>query len=367
MVKTREYTWKDLEDAIGQDFSDGQVHWGAENLAWNDIRRFLEPLEMDCPLYYSDEVARKHGYKGVPLPLSMYQTLDRPIIWKPGDPTRWPVLERNIRAGTDPEEAERPMPAPPTKAGFATDREIEYLQPVYLGDRLGVRGSKLLSVAVRETSVGHGAFVLTETEILNQRHEVVALFRSGGYRYNPHPKGYVPNLPPDPERPRPSSGGREVPPARASYVDWSKQRYFEDVAVGDEVPPVTYHMTVQRFVIEAGGNRDFSPIHHNTEVAQGQRAPEMFANNGFIQAMWERAYREYLGLDGMVKKVGPFRMRIFNTVAESVVTKGVVKRKWQDKGENLVELEMWSEISRGISVGPGPVLATLPSRPRPAR
>lgn len=149
-------------------------------------------------------------------------------------------------------------------------------------------------------------------------------------------------------------------------ADWSKQRFYEDVNVGDEVPPITINMTVQRLVIEAGGNRDFSPIHHNTEIAQAQGAPEMYANNVFIQAMWERCVREYIGLDGRVKKVGPFRMRIFNTAGEAVVTKGVVKRKWQEGGENLVEMEIWSQHSKGVSVGPGPVVVTLPSR-APAR
>ena len=145
-------------------------------------------------------------------------------------------------------------------------------------------------------------------------------------------------------------------------ADWSNQRYFEDVQEGDTVPSVTYNMTVQRLVIEAGGNRDFNPIHHNTRIAQGQGAPEMYANNVFVQSMWERCVRDYIGLDGRVKKVGPFRMRVFNTVGESVVTQGTVKRKWQESGENLVELEIWSEHSKGVSVGPGPVLVTLPSR-----
>ncbi len=206
--------------------------------------------------------------------------------------------------------------------------------------------------------------MIWETEFLNQRHEVVALSRSGSYRYNPHPPGARSASRDDPEAGRQPSKERTIPPARASYVDWSKQRSYEDVNVGDPVPPVTVHLTVQRLVIEAGANRAFAPIHHNTEVAQAQGAPEMFANNGFMQAMWERTYREFIGLDGVVRKVGPFRIGIFNTPGESVVTTGVVKRKWQEKGENLVELEMWSENSKGVSVGPGPVLVTLPSKPR---
>ena len=361
MSQEKDYTWDDLVAAIGQDFSDGEIHWGAEPLEWSAIRRFCEPIELDCPLYFSDQVARQHGYTGIPSPLSMVQTMATSSIWKPGDPTRWPVPERNIRAQTDPVPARRPMPAPKTAAGFATDIENEYLRPVYIGDWLGRRGSKLVSVTVRETSVGSGAFTVTESEIVNQREEVVALLRNGAYRFNPHPKGDSPSREEAPERAT-TPRERVIPPPRASYVDWSSQRYYEDATVGDEVPAVTMHMTVQRLVIEAGANRDFSPHHHNTELCQSENIPEMFMNNGFVQAMWERTYQEYIGLGGRVKKVGPFRMRVFNTVTDSIVTTGVVKRKWQADGENLVELEMWSENSKGVSVGPGPVLVALPSK-----
>ena len=104
------------------------------------------------------------------------------------------------------------------------------------------------------------------------------------------------------------------------------------------------------------------PIHHNDEIARAGRAPAMYANNGFIQGMWERAYREFFGVEGWIQKVGPFRMRIFNVVGEPSVVRAKVAKKWQEDGKNYVELEMWSETPKGTSVGPGPVVGTLPSR-----
>lgn len=145
-------------------------------------------------------------------------------------------------------------------------------------------------------------------------------------------------------------------------ADWSTQRYWEDVNEGDELAPIEFHMTVWRLVLEAGANRDFAPIHHNTQIAQAQGAPEMYANNVFIQSWWERAVREFIGLDGWIKKVGPFRMNIFNVVGETSTTKGRVTRKWEENGEHLVEIQVWTETPKGASVGPGPVVATLPSR-----
>ncbi len=45
-----------------------------------------------------------------------------------------------------------------------------------------------------------------------------------------------------------------------------------------------------------------------------------------------------------------------------MITRGTVKRTWVEGNEHLVELEIVSEHSRGISVGPGPVVVSLPSR-----
>ncbi len=186
----REYTWEDLEKAVGQDFSGGVIVKGADKVDEGWIRRFCEVLEMDCPLFHDDKVAKAHGYKGIPAPISMINsTLTRPAAWKPGQPSQWPDADVNRVFGPQPEESRVvPLPKPKTTRGFATDIEIEYLKPVYAGDQLEVRGRKLVNVTVRETSVGFGAFTISESEIYNQRGEKVAVQRNGGYAYNPKAK-----------------------------------------------------------------------------------------------------------------------------------------------------------------------------------
>jgi acyl dehydratase len=114
--------------------------------------------------------------------------------------------------------------------------------------------------------------------------------------------------------------------------------------------------------MEVGANRDFNSIHHNSEYARQIGAPEMYANTIFLQGMWERTMREFIGLAGTIKSLAGFRMKIFNTVSDTVVTKGTVKRTWQEREEALVELSIWSENSQGVSVGPGTVVVTLPCR-----
>lgn len=361
--------WQPMIDVIGQDFSGGLTQQAIEEVERTGVRRYCEPLEFDCPLHHDAGVAQQHGYRGQVAPFSgITQTWLNDGMWRPGDVSLYPTAEpnHNARHNIKRQETAPEPPAPPTSSAFATDIEIEYFEPVCVGDRLTATGRKLLSVLPKETSVGRGAFMQWEREVRNQRDELVARIRNGGYSYVPFERS-------------PEAAGNAAPrtfetimePIPAPHAegieqrlaDWGVQRYYEDVNEGDEVPPVIFNMTVYRLVVEAGGNRDFEPIHHNTPVTHASGAPDMYANNVFIQGMWERTVREYIGLAGRLKKTGPFRMAIFNTVGETVVTRGTVQRKWQEDGENLVELEIRSVHSRGVSVGPGPVIVTLPSRP----
>lgn len=145
-------------------------------------------------------------------------------------------------------------------------------------------------------------------------------------------------------------------------MDWTRQRHWEDVAEGDALPTLRFPLTIYRLVMSAGATRDYNAIHHNTEFARKSGAPDMYANGLLLQGMWERSAREFIGLDGVIRALRGFRMKIFNTVGDTVVVKGRVKRKWREGGDALLELEMWSENSKGVSVGPGSMIVSLPSR-----
>lgn len=140
------------------------------------------------------------------------------------------------------------------------------------------------------------------------------------------------------------------------------QRYWDDVREGEQLVAQEFPLSVYRLVVEAGANRDFNAIHHNSEYAQSTGAPEMYANTLFLQGMWEKTVRYYIGLAGQMHQIKGFRMSIFNCAGDTVTVKGEVVRKWQDAGRNYLDIKMWSENAKGISVGPGLVVASLPSR-----
>lgn len=138
------------------------------------------------------------------------------------------------------------------------------------------------------------------------------------------------------------------------------QRTWAQARPGDVLGPLEFPLTVYRLVVAAASSRDFNSIHHNSEFARASGAPDMYANTTFLQGMWERVLRDYMGLDGTLRKISGFRMNSFNCAGDTVVVKGEVMRTWREGETGFAEVRMWSENNGRVSVGPGLATITLP-------
>jgi hypothetical protein len=178
--------WQATVDAVGTEFGAQIAVAGADVIDASAIRRYLEPLEFDCALHYDEATARAHGYDGIVVPCSAVMSFTVAPFWQPGE-TIFTSAERNARPATRATAGFRAPMEPPTTGHFATDLEIEYFTPAVIGDRLTRRGALLLACRPRQTRVGRGAFLTWESEVVNQRCELVAKMRIGWFRYNPTP------------------------------------------------------------------------------------------------------------------------------------------------------------------------------------
>ena len=177
--------WQPMIDAVGRDFGPPDVVWGADSVERGSIRRYLEPLEFDCPLHHDDEIACRHGHGTIVPPVTSLMMFAAPAIWSPGDPPVFDQPERDAQPrGTTGRPADTGL-EPPYSGYFATDLELEFAAPVRLGDRLGRRGRRLTGCTPKETSVGRGAFVSWETDIVNQDELTVAVSRYTLFLYTP--------------------------------------------------------------------------------------------------------------------------------------------------------------------------------------
>ena len=189
MAEDWQDVWQPMIDAVGTDFGGGVKHVAVEAIEKNTIRRFCEPLEMDCPIFYDEEVAKAHGYRGIPAPWSgITQTWTDQGVWQPGQQERWPEADRDAPVVRELREGGVEPPVPETSGGFATDIEVEYIEDAVVGDRLHEVGNTLVSCTPKETSVGRGAFVIYEWEVRNQDDTLIAKCRRGLYGYTPFEK-----------------------------------------------------------------------------------------------------------------------------------------------------------------------------------
>jgi acyl dehydratase len=142
----------------------------------------------------------------------------------------------------------------------------------------------------------------------------------------------------------------------------TSQRRFEDVSVGDAVSAVEFPLSLYRFVVAAGGNRDFNSIHHNRAYAVATGAPDAYASTFFLMGTWERVVRDYIGSAGKIRAISGFRMRKFNLVGTVMTVSGHVVElsAEEDGGDGVVVLELTSHVGEEVTVGPGRVEVTLP-------
>jgi acyl dehydratase len=357
MSEAWQRSWQPTIESIGRSPATDTVVWGADPVERGAIRRYVEPLEFDCELHHSGDVARRYGFADLVAPYSSAFTWALPPLWVPGRQL-FDSTERDAQPGGSSLSLLRDGFPPEATGYFVTDVAVDFVRPPVAGDRLGRREGPLLAVSLKQTRVGRGAFLTRQSEIVDAQLQTVAVLRSGSFVYEPMGRG---------------PGGEPGPAVPAAPLDWAtgpaaldvdQQRVGTDVREGELLAPTRFPLPVCRLIMAAASNRDFNGIHHNSEFARSTGATEMYANVMLLMGMWERAARGYIGNAGTIKAISGFRMHSFNTAGEVITVRGRVHRVLELADETTVELAMWSENGHGISVGPGTVTVGLPSRRR---
>jgi acyl dehydratase len=75
---------------------------------------------------------------------------------------------------------------------------------------------------------------------------------------------------------------------------------FEDLSVGDALPPLTVHLTRAQLVRYAGASGDFNPIHWNPRVAREVGLPDVIAHGMLTMACAGRIVTDWTGNPGLV-------------------------------------------------------------------
>ncbi|MCH7488292.1 MAG: dehydratase [Chloroflexi bacterium] len=141
----------------------------------------------------------------------------------------------------------------------------------------------------------------------------------------------------------------------------AEQVYFEDVNEGDEIPNLMKNCSTQQLVQWAAGSGDFYQIHYDKDFAQSTGLKDIIVHGALKNAFLGQLLHDWAGAKGRVKKFG-CDYRGMDDAKQDINCRGVITKKYQENGENIVELDIWTENPDGKKTSPGTGVVTLPSR-----
>jgi len=141
------------------------------------------------------------------------------------------------------------------------------------------------------------------------------------------------------------------------------QLYFEDVHEGMQIPSIEKTPTTQQLVKFAAATYDYYQIHFDLEFARNRGLPNVIVHGPLKNAFLGQLMTDWIGEHGTLKGLDA-QYRGMDLPASTLVATGVVKKKYVEDGENIVECEIWLENERGEKTTPGYAVVALPSRGR---
>jgi acyl dehydratase len=330
------------------------------------MRNFCNGIGDVNPLYRDLEYGRRSRYG------SMVAHPMFPYVWGWPGRTRWGF---------------------PGVHGFFAGNDWEFFRHIRPGDRInGVE--RVLGVEVKEGRFsGRMAVQYTEAYFTNQRDEPIARVlawctrherrsaRDAGKRREVEPYRYSPQELEEIER---------LVLTEAERIRGGEPRYWEDVAEGEELPPVVRGplslMDTIGFLVGCGrgethgillararrhpahyyrspeGGVEYTGMgHHREDVARQVGVPGAY-DYGPQRVSWLCSLvTNWMGDAGVLKRLR-VELRGFNLVGDTTWCRGRVSRKYVKDGYALVDIEIRAENQRGERTATGVATVILPPR-----
>ena len=139
------------------------------------------------------------------------------------------------------------------------------------------------------------------------------------------------------------------------------QPYFDNVQVGDELPPLVKQPDTRQLVMYAGASGDFYQIHYDLEFAKAQELPGVILHGALKNAFLAQLVTNWIGDQGTLKKLS-CQYRGMDVPGDTLMCKGTVSRKYMQGDQHMVDCEIWIENGKGERTTPGSATVVLPSR-----
>jgi acyl dehydratase len=335
-----------------QELTEGELYLTKCPVDVSELRHYALANE-DCnPLWFDLDYAKKTRWKGIIAP---------------------PTFMHTCGGGSALVVAHIPGADDWPHGSLFSGAEYEFYLPIRIGDRI-VPKSKYLS-AVEKTGqfVGPMVIITAETKYTNQDNEVVGIYRHSVVKYSTvlaqkkgtyveeelgplFPSGY-----PKSEKGKITARG-------------STPLFYEDVAVGADIPPKVRNLTIPQIVSTADVSQRIGIILPHTlpgpgcywHYAVGEswkiRALPAPMDEGPIRAAQpSQLMTDWIGDEGWLSKLS-FQIRRPIYAGDTTTWKGKVIDKYIRDSQHFVECEFWAENQRGQISTKGNSTVILPSR-----
>jgi acyl dehydratase len=118
---------------------------------------------------------------------------------------------------------------------------------------------------------------------------------------------------------------------------------FQDVKVGDEIPPLAKVVKREDVKAYADASGDQNPLHQDDNFARSVGFPGIIAHGMFSMAHLAKALTDWVGDPGALKRMKvQFRAVVF--MDETLVAKGRIEAL--DETTKRARLSVWAEVDR---------------------
>ncbi|CAN5587781.1 MaoC/PaaZ C-terminal domain-containing protein [soil metagenome] len=130
---------------------------------------------------------------------------------------------------------------------------------------------------------------------------------------------------------------------------------FDDVAVGDEITPVSIPITYKRICMNAAATWDWFPGHHDPEYARSQGQQTIYLSTLFFHGFIDRGVGDWAGPDALLRRRKISMIRSIYPGQTATLTGRVIGKR-EVNGTGLIDLELMVSSEEGPCV---PSEATL--------
>jgi acyl dehydratase len=140
-----------------------------------------------------------------------------------------------------------------------------------------------------------------------------------------------------------------------------KQIFFEDVDIDTEIPISMHRVDLLQLVKYAAATWNLFLLHIDKEFAQKQGFRDANIPASLYGAFLTKMVVDWIGNTGLLKKLG-YRVIVMGFPGDVLVCRGMVVKKHQRTGENLVDCDIWVENQDKVKVALGSATVSLLSK-----